>query len=64
MRRRDTTEAVIGAATGTVGRPRTLVLGRLDAEGVLRPVARSTPLRPDTARDLAERLAPAEPGHP
>ncbi|MER5748162.1 ATP-dependent DNA ligase [Streptomyces sp. NPDC002225] len=64
VRRRDTTEAVIGAVTGTVRRPRTLVLGRLDVEGVLRPVARSTPLRPDTAQVLAERLAPAGPGHP
>ncbi|MGW1601409.1 ATP-dependent DNA ligase [Streptomyces eurythermus] len=64
VRCRDTTEAVVGAITGTVRRPRTLVLGRLDVEGVLRPVARSTPLRPDAARDLAERLTPAGPGHP
>jgi ATP-dependent DNA ligase len=59
VRRRDTTEAVIGAITGTVRRPRTLVLGRIDEAGVLRPVGRSTPLRPDAARDLAERLTPA-----
>lgn len=39
VRRRDTTEAVIGAIAGTVRRPRTLVLGRLDAAGALRPVA-------------------------
>ncbi|CQR59501.1 Probable DNA ligase [Streptomyces leeuwenhoekii] len=37
VRRRDTTEAVIGASTGIVRRPRTLVLGRLDEAGVLRP---------------------------
>ncbi|WP_459250051.1 ATP-dependent DNA ligase [Streptomyces youssoufiensis] len=63
VRRRETTEAVIGAVTGTVRRPRTLVLGRLDAAGALRPVARSTPLRPEVARDLAERLMPAQPDH-
>ncbi len=64
VRRRDTTEAVIGAVTGTVRQPQTLVLGRLDEAGALRPVGRSTPLRPDAARDLAERLTPAGPGHP
>ncbi|MEV5731312.1 ATP-dependent DNA ligase [Streptomyces pharetrae] len=64
VRRRDTTEAVIGAITGTVRRPQTLVLGRLDAAGALRPVGRSTPLRPDAARGLAERLTLARPGHP
>ncbi|AJP00203.1 hypothetical protein TU94_00130 [Streptomyces cyaneogriseus subsp. noncyanogenus] len=45
-------------------RPQTLVLGRLDEEGVLRPVGRSTPLRPNAARDLAERLTPPRSGHP
>ncbi|MGI5485147.1 hypothetical protein [Streptomyces lavendofoliae] len=64
VRRRDTTEAVVGAITGTVRRPQTLVLGRLDQIGMLRPVGRSTPLRPDAARDLAERLTPAAPRHP
>ncbi|MEU9983771.1 ATP-dependent DNA ligase [Streptomyces sp. NPDC050856] len=64
VRRRDTTEAVVGAITGTVRRPQTLVLGRLDAKGALRPVGRSTPLRPDAARDLAERLTPAGSWHP
>ncbi|MGA4960527.1 ATP-dependent DNA ligase [Streptomyces lavendulocolor] len=64
VRRRDSTEAVVGAITGTVRWPQTLVLGRLDAAGALRPVGRSTPLRPDAARELAERLSPAKPGHP
>ncbi|MFI6039258.1 hypothetical protein ACIBBD_35075 [Streptomyces sp. NPDC051315] len=63
VRRRDTTEAVVGAITGTVRRPQTLVLGRLDQTGTLRLVGRSTPLRPDAARDPAERLTPAGPGH-
>ncbi|MGC0327073.1 ATP-dependent DNA ligase [Streptomyces sp. SAI-170] len=64
VRRRDSTEAVIGGITGTVRRPQTLVLGRLGAAGTLQPVGRSTPLRPDTARDLTERLTPARPGRP
>ncbi|MFK0142626.1 ATP-dependent DNA ligase [Streptomyces murinus] len=64
IRRRDTTEAVIGAITGPLGRPQSLVLGRVDQDGRLRPVARSTPVRPDAARQLAELLTPAAPGHP
>ncbi|MEU3028053.1 ATP-dependent DNA ligase [Streptomyces incarnatus] len=64
IRRRDTTEAIIGAITGTPGRPRSLVLGRLDQDDRLRPVARSTSLRPAAARQLAEHLAPAASGHP
>ncbi|MFD5000050.1 hypothetical protein [Streptomyces buecherae] len=39
------------------------MLGRLDATGTLRLVARSTPLRPEVARDLADRLTPAQPDH-
>ncbi|MFF0714055.1 ATP-dependent DNA ligase [Streptomyces bauhiniae] len=63
IRRRDTTEAVVGAVTGTVEHPQTLVLGRYDEEGVLRAVARSTPLHPDRARSIGAQLAPAGPGH-
>ncbi|MEU6422289.1 ATP-dependent DNA ligase [Streptomyces spiralis] len=64
IRRRDTTEAIIGAITGTLRRPETLVLGRLDQDDRLRPVGRTTPVRPDAARQLAEQLTPAAPGHP
>lgn len=66
VRRRDTTEAIIGAITGTPDRPRSLVLGRLDQAGALRAVGRSTPLRADVARQLAEHLAPTGPdrAHP
>lgn len=38
VRRRDTTEAMIGAITGTLARPQLLVLGRHDTTGRLRPV--------------------------
>jgi ATP-dependent DNA ligase len=64
VRRRATTEAIIGGITGTLRSPRTLMLGRLDAVGTLRVVGRSTPLRPDTARLVAEQLSPAKAGHP
>ncbi|MEU6814037.1 ATP-dependent DNA ligase [Streptomyces sp. NPDC046860] len=63
IRRRDTTEAVVGAITGTVARPQALILGRRDEEGVLRAVARSTVLHPDQARRIGAQLAPARPGH-
>ncbi|TDU67984.1 ATP-dependent DNA ligase [Streptomyces sp. KS 21] len=64
VRRRDTTEAVIGAFTGTLIRPQLLVLGRHDTGGRLRAVGRTVPLRPDAARQVAEHLAAAAPGHP
>ncbi|MGW2987125.1 ATP-dependent DNA ligase [Streptomyces goshikiensis] len=64
IKRRDTTEAVIGAVTGTLTRPQLLVLGRHDEAGRLRAVGRTVPLRPEQARQVAEHLAPAGPGHP
>jgi len=36
LRQRSSTEAIIGGVTGTIGRPETLLLGRYDADGVLR----------------------------
>ncbi|MFF0790378.1 ATP-dependent DNA ligase [Streptomyces spiralis] len=64
IRRRDTTEAIIGAVTGTLRRPQTLVLGRLDQDGRLRSIGRSTPVSLEAERQLAELLTPAGPGHP
>ena len=64
VRRRDTTEAIIGAITGTLTRPPLLILGRHDSTGRLRTVGRTVPLRPDQARQVAEHLTPAAPGHP
>ncbi|MFJ1569871.1 ATP-dependent DNA ligase [Streptomyces erythrochromogenes] len=64
IRRRDTTEAIVGAITGTLTRPQLLVLGRHDHDGRLRPVGRTVPLRPDAARQVAEHLTAAGPGHP
>ncbi|MEU8844015.1 ATP-dependent DNA ligase [Streptomyces roseus] len=64
VRRRDTTEAIIGAITGTLTRPQLLVLGRHDQDGRLRAVGRTVPLRTEAARLVAEHLAAADPGHP
>ncbi|MFF1344353.1 hypothetical protein ACFVYT_42320, partial [Streptomyces sp. NPDC058290] len=64
VRRRDTTEAIIGAITGTLTRPQLLVLGRYDHTGRLRAVGRTVPLRTDAARLVAEHLTAADPGHP
>ncbi|MEU5810714.1 ATP-dependent DNA ligase [Streptomyces sp. NPDC047718] len=64
IRRRDTTEAVIGAITGTLTRPQLLVLGRHDHDGRLRAVGRTVPLRPDASRQVGEHLAAAGPRHP
>ncbi|MEU8465777.1 ATP-dependent DNA ligase [Streptomyces sp. NPDC029003] len=64
VRMRDSTEAVIGAITGTLTRPQLLILGRHDAAGRLRAVGRTVPLRPDAARLVAGHLTAADPGHP
>ncbi|WP_240805662.1 hypothetical protein [Streptomyces sp. A1547] len=64
IRRRDTTEAVIGAVTGTLTRPQLLILGRHDQTGRLRAVGRTVPLRPDASRQVGEHVAAADPGHP
>ncbi|MEV8536724.1 ATP-dependent DNA ligase [Streptomyces sp. NPDC051211] len=60
VRRRDTTEAIIGAIT----RPQLLVLGRHDPNGRLRTVGRTVPVRTEAARLVAEHLTAADPGHP
>ncbi|WP_374771739.1 hypothetical protein OG756_41305 [Streptomyces sp. NBC_01310] len=63
IRRRDTTEAIIGAITGTLARPQLLVLGRYDHHGRLSAVGRTVPLRPDVAHQVAEHLTAAGPEH-
>jgi ATP-dependent DNA ligase len=64
IRAKDTTEAVIGAVTGSPHRPETVLLGRYDDTGTLRLVARSTPLAPPLRRDLGGFLTPAGADHP
>jgi hypothetical protein len=64
VRHRDTTEAIVGGVTGTLRRPQLPVLGHHDEGGRLRPVGRTTPLRPDVARRLAVHLTTAGHDHP
>ncbi|MFJ4126066.1 ATP-dependent DNA ligase [[Kitasatospora] papulosa] len=64
IRRRNTTEALIGAITGSLHHPEVLLLGRYDTTGRLRLVGKTTPLKPAPARDLAEHLTAAGPDHP
>lgn len=64
VRRRDTTEVIIGAVTGTLTRPQILVLGRHDHTGRLRAVGRTVPLRTQAARLVGGHLMPADPEHP
>ncbi|GAB2622804.1 hypothetical protein GCM10027168_63490 [Streptomyces capparidis] len=64
IRSRHTTEALIGAITGHPTHPTTLLLGRWDTVGLLRLVARTTPLTDTVAGDVARVLAPAGPSHP
>ncbi|MFD7788875.1 hypothetical protein ACFV4Q_38215 [Streptomyces nojiriensis] len=52
IRRRDTTEMIVGAVIGTLTRPQLLVLGRHDTDGRLRPVGRTVRLRADAARQV------------
>ncbi len=64
VRARESTEAVIGAITGTLGRPRLLVLGRYDSEGRLRHVGKTTHVSDALARQLVGQLTVADPGTP
>ncbi|MER6160341.1 hypothetical protein ABT147_33115 [Streptomyces sp. NPDC001868] len=63
VRAQATSEAVIGGVTGHLKNPLTLLLGRYDEAGVLRLVARTTPLNAAARRDLGRRLAPAGAEH-
>ncbi|MFD7553575.1 ATP-dependent DNA ligase [Streptomyces sp. NPDC059835] len=63
VKRRTTAEAVVGAVTGSLARPQVLLLGRFDDHGRLRPVGRTTPLRPAAAAELSALLRPGGPGH-
>ncbi|SER90700.1 ATP dependent DNA ligase domain-containing protein [Streptomyces qinglanensis] len=64
LRARATTEAVVGAVTGPETSPDVLLLGRYDADGVLRMVAQSTPVTSALRREIGRLLDPAGPGHP
>ncbi|MFF8842060.1 DUF2188 domain-containing protein [Streptomyces sp. NPDC015127] len=63
-RSRHTAEAVVGAVTGTLKRPESVLLGRYDAGGELRLVARSTPLPAALRSELGGLFTAAGPDHP
>ncbi|MEU9064905.1 ATP-dependent DNA ligase [Streptomyces sp. NPDC048430] len=64
VRRRNSTEALIGGVTGSLHRPQVLLLGRYDTTGRLRLVGKTVPLKPGPARDLAGHLTAAGPDPP
>nr|WSS66283.1 ATP-dependent DNA ligase [Streptomyces sp. NBC_01177] len=64
VRRRNSTEALIGAVTGSLSRPQVLLLGRYDTTGRLRLVGKTVPLKPGQAQDVADHLTAAGPDHP
>ncbi|WP_329013645.1 hypothetical protein [Streptomyces sp. NBC_00690] len=57
-------EGVVGGVTGGVGDARTVLLGRFDAGGGLRLIARSTPLSSSAVVELGAVLRPAGAEHP
>ncbi|CAM5559656.1 hypothetical protein [Streptomyces purpurascens] len=61
---RETTEAVVGAVSGPLAAPRSLLLGRYDDRRRLQYTGRTTTLAQTTSSTLAGLLAPARPGHP
>ncbi|WP_333732570.1 ATP-dependent DNA ligase [Streptomyces sp. IBSBF 3010] len=64
VRRRETSESIIGGVTGSLQRPNVLLLGRYDNTGRLRLVGKTVPLKPAAAQDVAALLTPADPDHP
>ncbi|MFF1746281.1 ATP-dependent DNA ligase, partial [Streptomyces mirabilis] len=61
---RETSEAVVGAVTGSPAVPCTLLLGRYDDQGRLQYVGRTATLARVAGAAVADLLAPARRGHP
>ncbi|WP_217236262.1 ATP-dependent DNA ligase [Streptomyces sp. AC555_RSS877] len=61
---RHTDEAIVGAVTGTLAAPRSLLLGRYDADGRLRYAGRTVTLAAAVGRTVGERLTPPRGSHP
>ncbi|MCX3291816.1 hypothetical protein OR263_34780 [Streptomyces sp. NEAU-H22] len=61
---RETTEAIVGAVTGSLASPRSLLLGRYDDQQRLQYIGRTTTLARATGTAIAGRLSPGGPGHP
>ncbi|MFE7765881.1 ATP-dependent DNA ligase [Streptomyces sp. NPDC057438] len=61
---RETSEAIVGAITGSLAVPCTLLLGRYDTEGRLQYVGRTTTLAQAAGAAVADLLAAGARGHP
>ncbi|MFJ5212856.1 ATP dependent DNA ligase [Streptomyces nigra] len=61
---RETSEAIVGAVTGPLTAPRTLLLGRYDTAGQLQYVGRTTTMARTASTTVAPRLVAGQPGHP
>ncbi|MEU9471720.1 hypothetical protein AB0D78_34935 [Streptomyces avermitilis] len=61
---RETTEAIIGAITGTLAAPRTLLLARYDTSRRLQYIGRTTTLTPAASSTIAPLLTAATAVHP
>jgi ATP-dependent DNA ligase len=61
---RETSEAIVGAVTGSPAAPRTLLLGRYDTEGRFQYVGRTTTLAQAAGAAVAGLLAAGRRGHP
>ncbi|MFJ8871303.1 ATP-dependent DNA ligase [Streptomyces sp. NPDC102473] len=64
VRRRATTEAIIGGVTGSLRKPQVLLLGRFDMSGRLRMIGKTVPLKPAAAAEVADQLTAADTDHP
>ena len=61
---RETSEAIVGAVTGSLAAPRTLLLGRYDDQGRLQYIGRTTTLARAAGAVVAGLLARGRRGHP
>ncbi|GAB2768512.1 hypothetical protein [Streptomyces bullii] len=61
---REPTYAIVGAVTGTLAAPTSLLLGRFDDSGRLQYAGRTTTLAQTASSTVAGLLAPAQGGHP
>lgn len=61
---RASTEAIVGAVTGALHRPASVLLGRLDDAGRLHYAGRTVQLSRQASEQLGALLAPAPAGHP
>ena len=64
VRTRDTVEVIIGAVTGPIDRPESIIAGLYAGDGQLVIAGRSVPLSTPQSRSLGAVLAPAGPDHP